>query len=374
MRNEEARDGEQQQLYGDVLDEIFSHVPLLDLVPASHVSRAWRRSVYSSLRHFNRPKPWLVVRRQSRRPSLSTTTYVYDPRSNLWMEEINHNQALTPSSGSSMRSSHSGLVYALSPAKLSFSFDAIGLNWIHVAPPKVWRTDPIVAKVGKMVVVAGGTWDFEDDPLSVEIYDTEVAEWDACGSMPDILKDSAASTWLSVAANDREMFVTEKSSGIAYSFNPVTKIWVGPVDLRPDPFMYSSAIGFSGSKLLLIGLIGESTAVKSLKLWEVCRGDDVNVTCKLIGEVPMGLVERLKGRSGSLSSVNLTAAGEILYVCNPSEPEDVVIGEICGGGCRWGSVRNPVVDDGNRMERYLFSCCKVGIGELQSRRCFRVVE
>lgn len=277
-----------------------------------------------------------------------------------------------------MRSSHSGLLYIISPAKLSLSFDTLFSKWIEIAPPRVWRTDPIVAKVGTRVVVAGGTWDFEDDPLSVEIYDTEIGTWEACGSMPDILKDSAASTWLSVAANDHEIFVTEKSSGIGYSFDPVSKIWVGPYDIRPDPMMYTSAIGFTGSgqkeKLLMVGLIGESMNVKSLKLWEVCRNQCV--TCKLIGEVPEAMVEKLKGRGGGgLTSVSMTAFGEFLYVCNALEPEEVVVGEICGGGdWRWWSVQNPVVDDGNRMDRYLFSCCEVGIGELRSRRRFKVVE
>uniref|UniRef100_A0A7N0U1L8 F-box domain-containing protein n=1 Tax=Kalanchoe fedtschenkoi TaxID=63787 RepID=A0A7N0U1L8_KALFE len=371
-------EGFEPPLYGDVLEKILSHLPLIDLVPASHVSRTWRLNVDSSLRHVNRPKPWLIVRRQSRRPPLASTTHAYDPRSNIWMTLVDRpSTELTPRSAASTRSSHSGLVYDLSPARLSFSHDALFSKWHHVSPPSVWRTDPIVAKVGRRVVVAGGTWDFEDDPLSVEIYDTEIGKWDVCGSMPDILKDSAASTWLSVAANDLKMFVSEKSSGIAYSFDPVTKVWVGPIDLRPDPMMYSSAISFAGNKLLMVGLIGESTATKSLKLWEVAFNSEsvnVRVKCNLIGEVPALLVEKLKGRSGSMSSVSLTAAGEFLYVCNPSEPEEVVLGEVRGGGCSWGSVRNPAVDDGNRMERFLFSCASVGIEELQGRKRFKVVK
>ncbi|KAL6987642.1 hypothetical protein U1Q18_013389 [Sarracenia purpurea var. burkii] len=70
-------------------------------------------------------------------------------------------------------SSHFNLLYMLSPSKLSFSLNLLHLTWHHVEAPLVWRVDPIVVAIGRCVVVAGGTYDFEDDPLAVEIYDVE---------------------------------------------------------------------------------------------------------------------------------------------------------------------------------------------------------
>ncbi|KAK9276349.1 hypothetical protein L1049_005881 [Liquidambar formosana] len=327
--------------------------------PACHVSKAWRRAVSSSLRHFNRLKPWLVVHTQASRPPYVTTSHAYDPRSHVWIEikqpPIKYVSAL--------RSSHSTLLYMLSPSKLSFSFDPLHQAWHQTDAPLVWRTDPIVALVGDRIVIAGGTCDFEDDPLAVEMYDLKTRTWDTCESMPAILKDSSASTSLSIAATPHHMLVTEKSSGITYSFDPNTKNWQGPYDLRSDPCTFFSVIGFAGDRLILVGVIGDAENVKGVKMWEV-NGESLE--CGEIGEMPMVLVEKLKGENSHVSSVAVTAADDFLYICNPSEPEEVVVCEFDSSGeCRWGSVRNTIVDDKNRMGRFVFTCSNVGIGELQ---------
>ncbi|KAL6991437.1 hypothetical protein U1Q18_009549 [Sarracenia purpurea var. burkii] len=229
---------QESPIYGDILEAILSHVPLVDLVPASHVSAAWNWAVLSSLRHSNALKPWLVVHSQDCRPPYAIAAHGYDPRSHVWFRV----EQPPIRNVSVLRSSHSNLLYMLSPSKFSLSLDPLHLTWHNAEAPLVWRADPIVAAVGRRVVVAGGTCDFEDDPLAVEIYDVESRTWSSCDSMPAVLKDSSASTWLSIASDDQKMFVTEKHSGATHTFNPETKTWCGPYDMRPDPSTFHSVI------------------------------------------------------------------------------------------------------------------------------------
>ncbi|XVF02494.1 hypothetical protein REPUB_Repub04eG0180000 [Reevesia pubescens] len=358
----EGEESEEADIGGDVLESIFCHVPLIYLLPASHVSKSWNHAVFSSLRHFNKPKPWLVVHAQSSRHPYPTTVLAYDPRSNLWLRI---NQTPPIDYVSALRSSNSTLLYMLSLSKFSFSFDPLHLTWHHVEPPLVWRTDPIVAMVGRNVIVAGGTCDFEDDPLSVEIYDLDTRRWDTCESMPAILKDSAASTWLSVAANTTKLYAMEQVSGIAYSFDPSSRIWCGPFDLRHDQNIFFSVIGIFGDNLIMVGLLGNSENVKDVKVWEL-KGEPFEF-CREMGVMPKELVEKLIGERTSLSSIKISSMGDFLYIYNPEEPEELMVCEINGEGrfCRWGSMKNAAVSDRCGVaERVMLTYAHGGLGDL----------
>ncbi|KAK0573305.1 hypothetical protein LWI29_006135 [Acer saccharum] len=351
------------EIYGDMLESIFSHVPLTDLVPASHVSKAWNRAVFSSLRHFNKVKPWLMVHTQRKRPPHVKTTLAYDPRSRVWIE------IRQPPVGhvSELRSSHSTLLYMLSPTRLSFSSDPLNLTWHHVDVPLSWRTDPIVAAAGDCIVLAGGACDFEDDPLAVEIYNLRNRTWERCENMPAILKDSAAATWLSVAASRSKIYVSEKYSGLTYSFDPETKTWRGPYNLRPDPNMFFSTIAFSDdNRLILVGLTGVPESVSSVKVWEV-KGESLE-ELREIGEMPEEVVEKLKGnKSCEVSSVTVTSAGDTLYIHNNSNPEEIAVCEIVEDGvCEWSSLKNVLVNDETQvMDRLVFTSSRVSMADLQ---------
>jgi len=223
--------------------------------------------------------------------------------------------------------------------------------------------DPIVALVGSHIVVAGGGGlGFEDDPLSVEVYDMKTSHWSTCQSMPDILKHSAASTWLSVAANRSKMYVTEKASGITYSFSPENKSWSGPYDLRPDPTAFFTAVGFAGDDLILAGVMGRAQNVKTLRLWKI---KPETMEFDQIGEIPCELLEKLKGETSELSSISLLTAKNFAYMYNNSDPVEIIMCEIGDGECKWGSVKNLVVNDEGRIgERMVMSCGMVEIGHL----------
>ncbi|KAJ0914958.1 hypothetical protein HanPSC8_Chr06g0244471 [Helianthus annuus] len=104
-------------IHGDILDAILSHIPLIHLIPLSHVSKAWTASVSSAFRTSTNPKPWLVLHTQSSRHSYQyqcpyPSTHAYDPDSNKWIRI--HTRSPTTNHITTLRSSHSNLLYTLS--------------------------------------------------------------------------------------------------------------------------------------------------------------------------------------------------------------------------------------------------------------------
>ncbi|KAL3631001.1 hypothetical protein CASFOL_023985 [Castilleja foliolosa] len=354
---------ERLEIHSDVLETVFSNVPLVHLVSASYVSKSWSHAVSSSLRHRNRPQPWLILHTQSTRPPYSTATRAYDPRSNAWIK-ISSRPPIPYVSA--LKSSNSSFAYMLSTSRFSFSFDPLNSHWRHVDPPAVWRRDPIVARVGGSVVIAGGGCDFEDDPLAVEIYDLKARVWRTCDSMPMALRDSAASSWLSIAATDEKLIVTEKESGLTHWFDPVSKTWSERFLLSPPGQLitkYNIGCTKSNSSLILVGLC-EIQNAERVKIWRV---DGEDFECVEIGEMPMEYVEKLRSDSFGFCSLNIRSAGNIVYVYNDTwDVEEVVACElVAGGACRWWSVRNVVAIEGNTMDNLVFTCSEIGIEELQ---------
>lgn len=349
-------------LFGDILELTLSRVPLVDLVSASRVSRSWERAVSSSLRHLNPVRPWLLVHSQSSRPPYPISTRAFDPRSGVWLDICLPQPAKYASTLRS--SSHSNLLFMLSPSKLSFSSDPLRLTWHHAAPPLVWRADPIVALVGHRLVVAGGAFDFDDDPLAVETYDLRSESWAACGSvMPALLKDRSASAWLSVAADEERMYVTEKLSGVTHSYEPEADAWHGPYDLRPHGDAYCWVIGCAGGRLILVGLLGSEENVKGVRAWEVERG---TWKAREIGEMPPEMVAKMKGERFCASSMSVCCAGDFLYLNRDSDPGTAVWCKVVGeGDCRWGRAESPAASGvRGQAERVVFTCADVGMREL----------
>ncbi|GAB2214276.1 hypothetical protein Droror1_Dr00018618 [Drosera rotundifolia] len=350
------------RIHGDILESILAHVSLIDLVPACLVSRSWHLAVTSSLSLSLSPiKPWLLFHTHNLLSSASSTA-AFDPRTRSWLR-LHHHQRPNPITGCS------NLQFSITPSKLSFSTDPLRLRWRHIAPPPTWRIDPLIAFVGDAIVVAGGGSEYVDDPLAVEVYYPDSGDysdsgrWEAVQSMPVVLKDSAAPTWLAVAATGDKMLVTEKATGLTYVFSPVTKCWTGPHNIGPVHHFFSyCTIASYGSQAVFAALIGQANELKKLKLWRVAiDGDDIRLIEPPIGEVPMELTEEVIG------SISVMICDGFVFVYNAEEPETVVYGEIGGGGVvdGWESVRNVVWKEKKIMERVVVGVGKVGFGDLQ---------
>ncbi|KAE8719297.1 putative Kelch repeat-containing F-box family protein [Hibiscus syriacus] len=243
------------------------------------------------------PKPWLLVHTQSIYHPHATAAFAYYPRSDIWLR-INRKHPPEHVSCSTLCSSNSTLLYFLNSSVFSYSVDPLHLSWHHVDPPSVYRVDPIAAVVGELIVIAGGVWGFEDDPLVVEIYDIKTRTWERTESLPAMLKDSAASTWLSVVLT-----------------------WFGTYDLRPDRNIYFSAIAFHGNSLICwrCSVIPGNTRCKSLETKrQVLRVQQRNRV------MPEELTEKLKGEGTSFSSIRVSSMAGFFYIYNPGEPGELV--------------------------------------------------
>ncbi|RZC70755.1 hypothetical protein C5167_033909 [Papaver somniferum] len=352
----------QTPFHGDLLDKIVSHIPTIHLVPSFYVSKSWQRAVFSCVGNPSRSKPWLIIYVQSRRNLSSTTTHAYDPSSNVWMKITGPSNVTYTSP---LRSSHSDTLYMLSPSKFSLSSDPLHEMWLDVVGPRVWRTDPIVAIVGSCIVVAGGTCDFEDDPFTVELYDTACPGWFTCQPIHNIPKDSAASIWLSVAVSDHKMYLLEKNSGTFCSFDPSTKTWsgdIGSFDLRPDPAIYFSVIGFVGGRLILVGLMGDPENAESLRIWEV-NCDRFN--CEEVGKMPREMLDMLKNENSTLLSIDISVAENFIYIYNSSELRDIFFCDLSARVRQWSSVQCTFLNDRVLMDRFVFTCSKVNLDNLR---------
>ncbi|CAA2995930.1 F-box kelch-repeat At1g23390 [Olea europaea subsp. europaea] len=359
---QEISHGEQEvEIHGDVLETILSCVPLIDLVPASSVSKSWCSAVASSLRRLKKPKPWLILHKQATRWPYATTTHSYDPCSNQWIKISKPSLDFI----SVLKSSQSNFLYMLSHSKFSFSFDPLNSRWYQVDHPLVWRTDPIVARVEDSVVVAGGVCQFEDDPLAVEMYDFNTRAWCTCESMPGSLKESAESALLSIATTKGKLIFTEKQTGVTHWFDSGTKSWSGPYNLNPgQPLVNYNIASFNGD-LILVGLCKN---VERFKIWKM--GTE-NFYFEEIGEMPLAFVEKLKSECFGFSSINVLVGKNLVYMYNSWKVEEVVACElICGGGgsvegCRWWGVENVVAREEMLKNRLVFTCSEVGFDELQ---------
>lgn len=369
--------GEESSIDGDILASILSKLPLLDLDSACHVSKSWNRAVFFSLRRL-KTMPWLFVYRQRRLPpcTMAAKAMAYDPKSDEWIELIT---ASPIKHVAAARSSHSTLLYALSPTKFSFSVDAFHLNWRHVAPPRVWKIDPIVAVVGKSLIVAGGVCVFEDDKLAVEFLDIESSGgvWERCESMPDFLWNSASSTWLSVAASSEKMYVTEKRSGMACSFDPETRSWTELLDLSPaDEYgeckLYSRVIGSAGNRLIMAGITGHDYNPTGIELWEIVSNESpMSLKFESIGSMPKACFDKLRGVDSDwpLTSILLNAVGDMVYVHNATESGEIAAAEIVEGKlCKWRTLRNADAtwNRSDAGERVIVACSNVSFSDLKS--------
>ncbi|RZC89311.1 hypothetical protein C5167_029215 [Papaver somniferum] len=362
LESKDQETGEETPIHGDVLDKIVSHLPTIHLVPSFYVSKLWQRAVFSCVRNPSRTKPWLIIYVQSRRNLSLTTTLAYDPSSNVWIEITGPS---TMTYMSPLRSCHSDTLYMSTPSKFSFSADPLHVKWLDIVGPRVWRADPIVAIVGSCIVVAGGTYDFEDDPLTVEMYDTACPGWFTCPPIPIILKDSAATTWLSVAVSDHKMYLLEKNSGTFCSFDTNTKRWSetsGSCVLHPDPSIYFSVIGFASHRLILVGLMGDAENAESLRIWEVnCDSFD----CGEIGKMPLEMFCMLKNVNTTPLLIDISVAENCIYIYNSSEPKDIFFCYLNEGVCQWGSVGCSFLSGRVLMDRIVFTSSKVSLDDLR---------
>jgi F-box domain len=383
-------------LHGDVLEEVAMHIPIIDLFSASLVSHEWRRAVHSSLLCRPCQRPWLILRDLCN-PKLSAfAIHALDPYSRSWISITRHSVSEKPfemvgpcflrgpkgdrlcalmfhkmvidtfsvkiSSLITQFLRHDEVNFAyLIPFDQAISKDPFGARWEQdMKAPRMFRLDPVVAEVGRWVLVLGGECSIERDyeeEGSVEVYDRQTGVWETARLMPAVFQGSTCATWLSVAATGKRLYAMERKTGWLSWFDPESKRW-GPVrQVGPDSAVRAWAItGGSSEKLLLVG-VGRASAgaeehgeVVKVRLWEV-EGDNPWEVDSEWEEMPREMVDRLfpseKGGDSTWRghSVDVCGTENGGYVCNPSEMRNgVVMFDLATARKRKGEKRGRIVE------------------------------
>ncbi|XP_047092090.1 F-box/kelch-repeat protein At1g23390-like [Lolium rigidum] len=259
------------RLYGDTLESVVERVPAADLAATACVSREWLRAVRSALRR--RPRrpllPWLLVHLHGRR--CRRRTCAYDPHSGAWLTVEAPRQPATSSPPPYVRvvhGAHGDRACALTASSLDVAGDPLGTSApVSLSPPGAWRADPVLAAVGDRLVALGGACQLLAAPEDTGVEVHEGGSWAACGPMPAELRESAAATWLSVAATEQRVYVADRTTGWASWFDPSKRRWGSTRRLRPDAGVstWGIAPGRAGAGLVLFGA-------------KRCRGDEANAT------------------------------------------------------------------------------------------------
>uniref|UniRef100_A0ACD5VTZ5 Uncharacterized protein n=1 Tax=Avena sativa TaxID=4498 RepID=A0ACD5VTZ5_AVESA len=268
-------------LYGDVLESVVDRVPAADLAATAGVSREWLRAVRSALRRRPRRLPWLVVHLHGRR----RRTAAYDPHSGAWVT-VQAPRHATPSHVRLVLGARGDRVCVLSLSGLDVAGDPLGTSaCVAMKAPSVWRVDPVFASVGDRVVALGGACQLAlaegEDAAAVEVH--ESGSWIACDPMPAALRESAAATWLSVAATDHRVYLADRTTGWASWFDPLKRLWGPTRRLAPDASVstWGVAPGRAGAeRLVLFGAKrqGEGAANRVvIQTWEV-DGDALDLS------------------------------------------------------------------------------------------------
>ncbi|XP_040382623.1 F-box/kelch-repeat protein At1g23390-like [Oryza brachyantha] len=373
-------------LYGDVLESVVERVPAADLAATARVSREWLRAVRAALRRRPRRLPWLVVHLQGRR----RRTAAYDPHSGAWVTvpAARHD---TPSHVRLVQGAGGDRVCALSLSGLAVAGDPLGKDQdacVALKAPGVWRVDPVFAAVGDRVVALGGACHLAlaegEDASVVEVH--ESGSWTACGPMPAALRESAAATWLSAAATDQRVYLTDRTTGWASWFDPAKLQWGPTCRLRPDAAVstWGLAPGRAGAeRLVLFGAKRGTEQAKGrvvIQAWEV-DGDALALSRGAAHDtMPSDMSERLFPRdedeedeeemSPSIGVCGNAAGG---YVYNAADPAaGAVLYELRDGEGsaveRWEWVPCAPAVEAEPLGRVILACSPVGLDELARDR------
>ncbi|WOL07123.1 hypothetical protein Cni_G15860 [Canna indica] len=377
---EEEEDKGAAALHGDVLHAVIYRASFLDLLSASLVSKEWRTAVLSSSLHRSILRPPSLLLHLNTRRGAAAAALAFDPISRTWQSIPLPSAASTfrrlaadvpPQVSGSVPAPCGGTrFYSLSPSKLALAADPFGASWCELDAPHITRTDPVVAVVGRRVVVAGGTSEFEDDTNSVEVWDClRGGGWDACEPMPEAFRWSRA---ISAAASERRLYVMEKQSPFTASwFDPEANRWGPSRRMRiPDPTVRVAAVGFVSGRLVVAGAGGRGTgfswSVESVRMWAVNEETLEVEAAEEVGRMPREMVAGLVEEGGrGLLSMGFLSEGAFAYVYNQFYMKEFFLCEMEKDGCRWERVAPPPGLEERPMHRLVFGCCQVGTKDIK---------
>lgn len=316
-------------------------------------------------------------------------TAAYDPHSGAWLT-VKAPRHATPSHVRLVRGARGDRVCALSCSGLDVAGDPLGTSaCVAMKAPSVWRVDPVLAAVGDRVVALGGACQLAlaegEDAAAVEVH--EGGNWTACDPMPAALRESAAATWLSVAATDHRVYLADRTTGCASWFDPSMRRWGPTRRLKPDASVstWGVAPGRAGAEqLVLFGAKRESEGAKNkvvIQAWEV-DGDTLDLSPgaahdAMPGEMSARLFphdEDEEDDGETFPSIGVCGIATGGYVYNSAEPANGAVlyelqeGKTGGAVERWEWVPCAPSVRAEPLGRVILACSPVGLDELELSR------
>ncbi|XP_020584960.1 F-box/kelch-repeat protein At1g23390 [Phalaenopsis equestris] len=341
-------------LQGDLLESIFSHVPTIDLLSALHVSRTWRRAVLSSI-HRRPNRPWFFIhflrrRGHHRRRGLSAA---YDPHSQCWYI-LPHVTPPPPITCPFLR--------------IAVPFQPLAATWSLLPPPLLHRNDAVISLVNHTLIIAGGVCELGDRTCAVEslALDSASFEWENCEPMPESLRESAAATWLAVAASNNRLYVVERGDpGRLAWFDLALGRWSSLRRVRLSSNVLSiSAIGMGpdaldgADRLIVVGLMDYG----ALGIWEV-EPDKCGI--REIGMLPPEAVARIAGEGGEgMPAVGFLSLGGFGFLYELEGRGEVFACEFGSGKWNWEGIGWPPVVEEDPTAMVVFGCAVPAVEDL----------
>ncbi|XP_039129081.1 F-box/kelch-repeat protein At3g24760-like [Dioscorea cayenensis subsp. rotundata] len=362
------------QLSRDLIEVIFSKLPLRSLVRSAAVCRHWRTVVTDpSFPSPHRRRPWFFIYGHNNVSPHLNQAFAFDPDDSAaaW---VPLRLPLCPpdyfsGSGGFFLATTSSSSLLVSPLPRSHLF--------HPTPPLSFpRSNPLVSVFApgpKLLVVGGarligGLVDIEA-PLATEIFDpsTDPSSWQLCPPLPHDFRSGNSSQWLSSAlVSGRHFFVHGIYSSLISSFDLHLRSWSPVRLLRPPGVLFSFLLPSRSSTLLLAALATNPDASPSLFIWSV---DSTSLAFDRIGAMPPEMLSQLfdggaddDSRFASLKCVGLDG---LVYVFNEdhSKAYPAAYCQVDGSTCTWRLVPSlpfPV----NRFHKVIAFCSPVPLASL----------
>jgi hypothetical protein len=264
-------------LTDEVVELILARLPVTSLGIAGQVSKSW-----SSLTRTDKfaefydkassRKSWFFQCCVNFLTPEKNQGYGFDPETQQW-HQISAD-CFPQDRHIAFAGSQEGCFYHISGlTDLNYKREFISTLWEQAPAMHYSRNGPLLGVVGgadgdaHKLIVAGGVTFLEEDDLAVEVYDSEVGEWELCQSVPGQFRGNCSLHWMTSAVAGGRFYIANKYMGGIAFFDLEKKRWSPFHHVRPLGVVRSHLFALEG-KLHMAGSFF-SGDIESFKIWEV---------------------------------------------------------------------------------------------------------
>ncbi|XP_024368456.1 F-box/kelch-repeat protein At3g24760 [Physcomitrium patens] len=333
-------------LSDDILEYTLARLPLFSIKTCRKVCKRWDVVINTPRfgilhKQLGEQQPWLVYYVINNLVSSKSHAITYDEGLNTW---ITLPLLRIPSHNHGSLAGASGLVYAIAGLgedrlkyKLTISTSSPSAfvdEWYETPQMEFPRGSPVVGVAlgtgktgsGHKVVVAGGTPEFEDEHMAVEVFDSETDAWETYDDLPEDFNGSSSRSWMSGVVCRNKFYVSLIHSWTIHALDLCTREWAPMHWECPQGLQYHHIMAI-GKTVVVVGLYqdAEHPEEHTVAIWKVN-----SKTQRLIqvGSMPLELFALL-GDGCTDPTLNFLMSDNLLYISNTYSPDRaVVVGDI----------------------------------------------